>query len=87
MGLEIAGLPERPHDCPHPDDAILYLDLKLPPRLRDAVRRHHDNLAQLVLTLRSAGLDETAIRGNVDALVDHYRSELVSAVQHPNWEA
>jgi len=87
MSLEIAGFPEGPHDCPHPDDAILYLDLKLPPRLRDAVRRHHDNLAQLVRTLRSAGLDESAIRGNVDALVDRYRSELVSAVQHSDWEA
>jgi hypothetical protein len=87
MSLDIAGFPQGPHDCPHPDDAILYLDLKLPPRLRDAVRRHHEHLAQLVRTLRSAGLDESAIRGNVDALVDHYRAELVSAVQHPDWEA
>lgn len=80
MDAREEGLPRGPFPCPPDGAVILYLDVRLPARLRDAVQRHYDGLARLAGSLRATGLDEHAVRDSLDRLVDAYRDELIAAL-------
>lgn len=54
---------------------------ELPPELQASVRRHHQHLAALVVSLRAAGLAEGIIEASVRQLVESYGVELTAAVR------
>lgn len=56
-------------------------EAELPPELQASVRRHHQNLAALVASLRAAGVDEAVVEASVRQLVDSYSVELTAAVR------
>lgn len=56
-------------------------DLELPPELRDLVRRHEQNVADLVNRLHAVGLDEPAIEAAVDQIMASYRTQLMEAIK------
>jgi hypothetical protein len=55
-------------------------DLDLPGELRSAVLRHQQNIADLVVRLRSVGMTEAAIQHSTDQLLESYRPELARAI-------
>ena len=55
--------------------------VEIPPELRVSVQRHEQHLAQLVGTLRAAGMDAALIDASVRKLVDSYREELMAAIR------
>jgi hypothetical protein len=67
-------------DVPVPME-LLHEGLEIPAELRASVQRHEQHLAQLVSTLRAAGLDAATIDASVRQLVDSYREELITAVR------
>lgn len=81
MDVRNEGLPPGPFPCPPDGRAIVYLDVRLPARLQDAVQRHYDDLARLAGTLRAAGLADRAVRDSLDKLIDGYRVELIAALE------
>lgn len=78
MTFEPAALPQDPRVGA--DAELVYLGIRVPSRLGEAVMRHRDHVAALVSSIRTAGLDEAAIRGGVDRLVEQYRGELAAAI-------
>jgi sirohydrochlorin ferrochelatase len=66
-------------DVPVPIER-LHAGLEIPAELRASVQRHEQHLAQLVGTLRAAGLDAATIDASVRQLVDSYRDELITAI-------
>jgi hypothetical protein len=58
-----------------------YGDLAIPPALEDSLRRHRENLTQLVTSLRSVGLSETQIEDSVSVLVTSYKEELLRTMK------
>ncbi len=55
--------------------------LDIPPELEPSLERHRQNLARLVMSLRSAGVDDTQIEESVTVAVASYRDELVHAMK------
>ena len=58
-----------------------YGDIDIPHELKESVTRHQRHLAALVLSLRSAGLDEVQIEGSVRQLMSSYETELMTAIK------
>ena len=58
-----------------------YDDVDIPVELKGSVVRHKQHLAALVLSLRSAGLDEALIEASVHQLMSAYESELMTAIK------
>jgi hypothetical protein len=56
-------------------------DLEVPEALQASMKRHRENLAQLVRNLHSAGVGEEQIETSVSVLVDSYRQELLRAIR------
>ncbi len=55
--------------------------IDIPAELLDSVMRHQAHLAQLVTSLRAAGLQESMIDTSIRALVDSYAGELTAAIR------
>ena len=53
----------------------------LPVALKDSVARHQRHLADLAISLRSAGVDETLIEVSVHRLMASYEAELTTAMK------
>ena len=58
-----------------------FADLAIPMALQESLDRHRKHLAELVMNLRSAGLDEAQIEGSVSMIVESYRQELMRAMK------
>jgi hypothetical protein len=56
-------------------------DVQIPDELRDVASRHQQHIAELILKLRSVGLDDATIERSVDQLIASYRAELMRAVK------
>ena len=56
-------------------------DLYIPAELEENLQRHRQNLARLVLSLRSAGVNAADIEESVSILVESYRDELIRTVK------
>ena len=56
-------------------------DLDIPPDLEESLRRHREHLVQLVISLRSAGVDEAQIEESVSILIDSYKDELIRTMK------
>lgn len=56
-------------------------NLEVPAELHDSVARHQAHLAELVASLRTAGLQEEMIDSSVRMLVDRYAEELTAAIR------
>lgn len=58
-----------------------FSNLQIPPELEASLQRHREHLAQLVTTLRSAGVDEAQIEESVSVIVASYKDELTHAMK------
>ena len=56
-------------------------DLTIPEPLQESMKRHRDNLANLVANLQSVGLSEPQIEASVSVIVDSYKEELLRAIK------
>jgi len=54
--------------------------LEIPSELHASVMRHQAHLAELVASLRAAGLQEAMVETSVRGLVDSYARELTAAI-------
>jgi hypothetical protein len=55
--------------------------LEIPAELLDSVHRHQANLASLMASMRSAGLDDDMVNASVRTLIDSYAAELGAAIR------
>lgn len=53
----------------------------IPAELMDSVIRHQAHLAELIATLRGAGVSEEMVEASVRTLVDSYADELTIAIR------
>lgn len=53
----------------------------IPAELMDSVIRHQAHLAELIVTLRNAGVSEEVVEASVRTLVDSYADELTIAIR------
>lgn len=58
-----------------------FAGLDVPEALQDSLKRHRENLAQLVRNLHSAGLDNQQIEASVSVIVESYKEELLRAIK------
>jgi hypothetical protein len=70
--------PNTSTTVPSPDP---FRDLDIPPQLEANLQRHREHLSRLVVTLRSAGIDEQQIEDSVSAIVDSYKTELIRTMK------
>jgi homoserine kinase len=61
-------------------DGLIYLSIRVPHQLRQAVEQHQHNLHGLVAALRQSGLPDALVRAHVDRVVESYRRALLDAV-------
>ena len=61
--------------------ADLFRDLEIPPELEESLQRHRENLARLVMSLRSAGVKDAQIEESVSVIVASYKDELIGAMK------
>jgi hypothetical protein len=55
--------------------------LEIPAELLSSVTRHQAHLAQLIMSLQAAGLQDDMIESSVRVLVDSYADELTAAIR------
>ena len=55
--------------------------MQVPPELEESLQRHRHNLLRLIMTLRSAGVDEKQIEESVLGVVASYKEELMRAIK------
>ena len=55
--------------------------IEIPAALLPSLNRHRENLARLVLSLQSLGLDEKQIESSVSVIIASYKDELISAIK------
>ena len=55
--------------------------LSVPPALQAGIDRHRTHLAQLVITLRAAGVPEAQVAASVATLSASYRTELIQVLK------
>jgi hypothetical protein len=65
---------------PAGDAPVTYLQLRVPPELKETVSRHHANLLQLYAALKDAELTEQVIVQKVESAVESYRAVLRTAI-------
>jgi hypothetical protein len=58
--------------------------LEIPAELLSSVTRHQTHLAQLIASLKAAGLQDDMIESSVRVLVDSYAEELTVAIRSMN---
>jgi len=58
-----------------------FMDLAIPPELEENIQRHRENLMRLVVSLRSAGVDEIQIEESVSVIVASYKAELIRSIK------
>jgi hypothetical protein len=58
-----------------------FSDLVIPPELEESLQRHREHLAQLVTSLRCAGMDQLQIERSISVIVDSYKEELIRAMK------
>lgn len=58
-----------------------FRDLEIPPELEKNIQRHREHLMLLVLSLRSAGVDEAQIETSVSVIVASYKEELIRSMK------
>ncbi len=56
-------------------------DLEIPAELQSSLDRHRQNLARLIVSLKSAGLSEEQIESSVSVVVASYKDELTRAIK------
>jgi hypothetical protein len=56
-------------------------EASIPPALWTAVERHQANLAQLVQSLRQAGIGPREVEAAVTIVIDSYKCELLEAIR------
>lgn len=56
-------------------------DIEIPSELEDSLQRHRQNLATLVVSLRSAGVSEAHIEESVSVILASYKEELLRTVK------
>jgi hypothetical protein len=56
-------------------------DLQIPLELQASLERHHQHRAQLVTSLRSAGVDEAQIEKSVAVIIASYKAQLIQAMK------
>lgn len=76
---EVLGMDERRRKNFFGQDPLA--GLVIPAELEGSFRRHRENLARLVVTLRSAGLSEEKIEESVSVIVASYESELLRTIK------
>lgn len=55
--------------------------LDIPPALEASFQRHRQHLADLVVSLRQAGVSEEQIEVSVNVIVESYKGELLHAIK------
>ena len=55
--------------------------LEIPAELLASVQRHQTHLAELIVSLRAAGLDEDVVDASIRTLVDSYADDLTVAIR------
>lgn len=58
-----------------------FSDVEIPPELEESLQRHRENLARLIISLRSAGISEAQIEESVSIIVASYKVELMEALK------
>jgi hypothetical protein len=58
-----------------------FADLEIPEVLQQSLARHRENLARLVVSLQSAGLNDQQIETSVSVMVESYKEELLRAIR------
>lgn len=58
-----------------------FADLDIPPELEESITRHRVHLAQLVQSMKIAGVSETQIEESVSVLIASYKEELMRAIK------
>ena len=69
---------------PSPDQLLQsdpFAGLDVPPQLEDSIARHRQHLAELVHTMKTAGISEQQIEQSVTVLIDSYKTELLAAIR------
>jgi len=61
-----------------------FANLDIPPLLEASIARHRTHLAQLVHTMKTAGISDTQIEQSVTVLIDSYKTELLAAIRSMN---
>ena len=59
----------------------MFRDLEIPAELEESLLRHRENLARLVMSLRSAGVKDAQIEESVSIIVVSYKDELIRAMK------
>lgn len=55
--------------------------VEIPPALEASFQRHRQHLADLVVSLRQAGVSEEQIEASVSGIVESYKVELIHAIK------
>lgn len=55
--------------------------LKVPPPLEESLARHRGHLAELVHTMKMAGISDRQIEESVSVLIVAYKEELMAAIR------
>jgi lipase chaperone LimK len=56
-------------------------DFDIPDELKEVAARHQQHIAELVFSLRSAGMDDHLIERSVDQLIGSYKAQLLEAIK------
>lgn len=55
--------------------------IEVPSQLSELVERHKEHISELIVMLRTVGMDEASIEKAVDQLIAEYRVQLLQAVK------
>jgi len=58
-----------------------FANLDIPQPLEESIVRHRTHLAQLVHTMKTAGISDEQIEESVSVLVASYKTELMAAIR------
>jgi hypothetical protein len=55
--------------------------MEIPAELEHSLQRHREHLARLVMSLRSAGVNEAQIEESISVMVASYKDELIRTIK------
>ncbi len=58
-----------------------FADLEVPPPLDESIARHRRHVAELVRTMKTAGVSDEQIEESVSVLIAAYKAELIEAIR------
>jgi hypothetical protein len=58
-----------------------FADLDVPPQLEESLARHRMHLADLIRTMKTAGVSEERIEESISELIASYKAELLAAIR------